>query len=165
MWSLIMRLVRRGKIVKEQKEQFVFSTEAIYLDYITRVECVYPYGMKSSPMKGGPILMWAVQGKADSIAGTPYTYAKTSKLPDLKEGEVSIGHPIKGNYVHFLSDGGVVIKAEKNIMITGDVTITGKLTVSGDIDGGEVSVGTIKLSEHRHDSVTSGVDISGGPVV
>ncbi|QNT79452.1 phage baseplate assembly protein V [Entomobacter blattae] len=60
------------------------------------------------------------------------------------------------------SNGKVVIDA-KDITITGDVTLKGKLSVSEEITGKEVEASGVKLTSHRHSNGNQGQP-TGGPL-
>lgn len=122
---------------------------------------VYPYGFCAN----APVNNLAVvvnMGITDQKIA--FTASGKDRFRDLKGGEVVVGNFTTGDFVKFnaeqkievVSNGSVDITAPAinvngGTVITGDVSVSGGLTVSGDITGGSVTGGTV--------ATTGGIDL------
>lgn len=68
-------------------------------------------------------------------------------------------------YLEITPGGGINLVAPSGVTITGDLAVTGAVTVSETIVAtGEITGNLIPVSAHFHTSVTPGPDNTGGPV-
>jgi phage baseplate assembly protein V len=124
------------------------------------------YGFTSHPLAGmEPV---AVFMGGDRSNGVVVAIAdRQFRLTNLKPGEVAL-YDQWGRSLVFSADGGIIIDAAgtnvtinnaPTTTINGDVVVNGKVTVSGDVVAGDIS-----LAHHRHDEVAGGNGTSGEPV-
>ena len=92
--------------------------------------------------------------------GNPGSRRRFSMADAIYIGGVLNGTPEQ--FVRFHADG-IEIKAP-TVAITGDMTVSGALTVEGQATAEEFTADGIALSTHRHGGVDTGAGTSGGPV-
>jgi phage gp45-like len=88
------------------------------------------------------------------------------RLKGLEAGEVAI-YSDEGDQVVIKRGGNIRVVASTKVEITSPhVTISGDLTVAGDVKStsGDVVAGSIHLKTHKHSGVSTGVALSGLPV-
>ena len=113
------------------------------------------YGVASRPLEGADAVLVFVAGnrsKGIIIATNDRRYQL-----ELAEGEVAL-HDDQGQKVHLTRAGIVIEGAGKPITINGDVTLNGKLTATGDVKAGDIS-----LQKHPHGGVQTGAGKTGLP--
>lgn len=118
-----------------------------------KVDRVQQYGITSVPKAGADAVVLFVGGNRDHgivIATEDSRY----RLKDLQEGEVAL-YTDEGDYVHLKRGRIIKIKAGTKLEIdTPELTVTGKITAQGVIQGLEVqTVAGTKLGTHLHQFV------------
>lgn len=89
----------------------------------------------------GDRIIYAYRENGRAI-GLAYRYSETDEIPEYKEGERVIGHPVSDSYIRFNEDGTLSIEDDGNTKITLDTTnnviVKDTITVV-DNDGNEIT--------------------------
>jgi len=129
---------------------------------ISDVERFQEYGFESYPIAGdsAQALIGFVNGNRDQ--GIAFCVHDRQYRPtDLAEAEVAIytsqDKSSSDHRIHLKSGKVIEIIADTVIITSPEMTISGNLTVTGDIEGGTVATTAgIDLDTHTHPGVTSG---------
>lgn len=127
------------------------------------VERFQNYGFTSKPLAGAEGVVVFLGGGSDHpicIAMDDRRYRKIA----LAEGESAVYNHV-GDFIHIKADGSISVKASASVDVDApEVTMTGNLTVAGNITStsGDVVAGTISLKTHVHIN-GGGVGNSGAP--
>lgn len=125
------------------------------------VEVLLPAGLASAPVAGAGVVLFAVGGDQGDLVALP-TAAPGTRLGNLAAGEIGISDG-NGNRVVMRAGGIVEIRAaakvrvvapQVEIVASSGVTITGDLTVSGDVSdlNGSMQEMRTVYNGHRHGS-------------
>ena len=130
------------------------------------VEVLMPFGLatRAPSGPGAVVLLLAVGGDQGDMVALPVA-CPSVRLGALGAGEFAI-HDADGNRVHIRAGGIVELRAATKVRVTAptveivadEVTISGNLTVAGD-----VKAGTVSLRGHVHTAVQPGGGTSGPP--
>lgn len=117
------------------------------------------YGICSMPPKGGHILMFNSQGRESSRFGFVNDFVR--RMRGMKEFEVALLNTKTGKYIYLKNDGSVEVNSDLNI--TGDLTVVGAISATGDVVAGSGDTIPISLKDHIHTGVEPGAGDSGPP--
>lgn len=134
------------------------------------VEVLQPFGIASRAPDGAVTVVLAMGGDQGDMLALPPA-CPSSRFGALQPGETVI-YNADGDRVHIRLGGTIEIKASAKVKveapeveitaptvtITGDVTLNGTLTATG-----EIKSGSIPLTAHKHTGVQAGAATSGAP--
>lgn len=154
LWRRVVGTVARAiaRSVDDSGNLQTHQVEILKDELRDKVDSIAHYGFTSVPKPGAEAVVVFVGGSRDHplvIATEDARY----RLKSLKSGEVAL-YTDEGDYVELKRGKIVKIRAQTKLEIeTPEVTISGKLTVTGIVKGSEVqnAVGT-KLGTHVHAS-------------
>lgn len=107
-------------------------------EVLDNVEHFEPHGFTSRPKKGSEAIILC-QGGNRSSAITIMVSDRRVRLQGLAEGEVAL-YDDADNKIHLKQNGTVAIASPKSVDVTApDVTMSGNLTVIGDISGANLT--------------------------
>ena len=135
-----------GKITRKGAEDGTYPVQqATYLDRVSDVFVLFPYGMHGNLPVDQLGLLIDQQGRI--FMGTSAVGRIT-----VEEGEVVFYHPKTNSKIHFKDSGDLDIESTNNVNIKATiVAVDGDLTVSGDVVAvGEVTGNGVDLSTHTH---------------
>ena len=135
-----------AKITRKGSEEGEYAIQqATYLERLTDVFVLFPYGMHANLPVGQLGLLLDATGNV--MIGT-----STIGRIIVEEGEVVFYHPGTKTKIHFKADGDLDIESINNVNIKATtVAVDGDLTVSGDVIAvGEVTGNGVDLSTHTH---------------
>lgn len=132
-----------------------------------------PYGICSNPPVGSLAISTNIQGIASNTV--VFLDDPKNRKKGLSEGEIAIVNYLTGAFVFVKSDGGIDIESpggakiqllsNGTISITGNTTINGDLTVTGETTSADFNVPSEpSYVGHKHDGVDAGTETSGGIV-
>ena len=133
-----------AKITRKSDEQGEYAIQqATYLERVTDIFVLFPYGMHANLPVGQLGLLLSDK----IIMGTSAIGRIT-----VEEGEVVFYHPGTKTKIHFKASGDLDIESTNNVNIKATtVAVDGDLTVSGDVIAvGEVTGNGVDLSTHTH---------------
>jgi phage gp45-like len=161
--SRLKNLLRWAKITKAGDDTRQFPVQQVtYLGKVGDCLMIFPYGFHANLTDDSIVAMFAMYGQEANRAGIGYT---PQTRPQLAEGEVAVYHPRTGTMVKLQASGDVLIDAP-NVAFTGNVTIEGDLTVTGNTAlGATVTSNGANISDtHVHSGVQTGGSNTGAPV-
>ncbi len=120
------------------------------------------YGINSLPPASAHALVFNSQGQESTKFAIINDFANRKK--DLQEGEVALFNSVTGAFVFMKENGDIEIESAADITITGNVTINGDLDMAGNdiVDPGLVD--GVDIDSHVHSGVTVGTANTGIPV-
>jgi phage gp45-like len=136
-YTKISSIVKRAFItLGNDDSKTVSHCHATYLDKISPLEAIYPYGFSANAPIGGMVLVFTVGGSEANLAGIPYS--QQERFKGLKSGEVVIGSPTSGSYIKFLANGDIEILSKQKITVNTtsdiDVNAKGNINITTDND-------------------------------
>lgn len=161
----ILNMVARATVRKTDDSGKLQKVQlAIFKDEVRdEVDRVQNYGFTSVPKTGSDAIVVYVGGSRDHGVVIA-TDDGSARKKELKEGEVAV-YSDEGDYI-LLKRGNVIeIHSKSKLAIDSpEVTISGKLTVAGTIQGSEVmTAAQTKLGTHMHPTAAPGSPSSPTP--
>lgn len=121
------------------------------------------YGVTLPDQSSDELILIAIHnkdGKPSVDAGEVVIYNSDTNYVKFKSSEIEIKN---NDTLITLKGNEIAIKSSSGIKIDGDVEITGKLTVSDDIESdGDVKAGSISLKNHTHQYITTSMPAGPG---
>jgi len=151
-------LVRYGMITGGGKGNQFFSQQMNIQGSISDVQVHFPYGLHANCTPNSTLaVVMNISGVKNNIIGLPWN-PKTR--PSLAVSEVALYSPDNGQVIKLNAAGGIEITASDDVDITcntavnldaPEVTMTGNLTVTGTITGGQIITAAGRdLDLHTH---------------
>lgn len=134
------------------------------------IEVMQQFGIASMAPDGAVTVVIAMGGDQGDMVALPPS-CPAIRFGNLQPGEVAI-YDAGGNRVHLRAGGIVEVKAAGKVVVEAPeveitapvVTITGDVTVNGTVTAtGEIKSGSIPLTTHKHTGVQAGAGTSGTP--
>lgn len=163
---MIFSIVARGRLTAKDESRAMRAVQAelLFGDIRSDVEHFEPYGFSSSPHDNSEPLCVSIDGDREHTIAMVVA-DRRYRIKNMKTGEVAIFDDL-GRRVHLMRDK-VLVEAKDapvevvstatitlnapTVVVTGDMTVKGKTTSTGDVVGAGVS-----LSGHVHTGDSGG---------
>lgn len=146
----ISNLVKRAVItLTNDDSKNISHCQATYLDKVSPIETIYPYGFGANAPVGNIVLLFNIGANEANLAGIPYS--QKDRFKNLKSGEVVVGSPKTGSYIKFLENGDIEILSKEDLKIDYN-GITTKRLLSIDENKNIKDTGLINWA-HTHDLI------------
>ncbi|MDE1905022.1 MAG: phage baseplate assembly protein [Rhodospirillales bacterium] len=178
MWEALDAMVRsavtRGKVMLAAVAgRTQIQAAGLANEVISGAELLLPPGYCAIPAAGADVCLLQVLGSRDHVVALGGDMVG-EVIAGMAAGERGMMHPA-GSLIWLRNDGTVTVQDKAGsvvkMMANGDVQITGRLLVSGDIiDNNATNANSVAamrriFDEHEHYGVTPGTETSGLPTV
>lgn len=167
--SCIKSLIKRGKTTLPGNDSGVIQTvQAQYMNKTTNVDIINPAGFGHNPVTNSLMILFNVGGVEDNIAGI--VTDQLNRIKNLQAGETIIYNTVTKSFVYMKVDGSIELFSQTvininapEIIIDGNVTVTGNLQVDGQTNLGIGGAPIARVGDSVLVGSTPGTITSGSP--